>query len=74
VNPYHLAPGSEQENSDDAVRHGVTACGERLPHTKLTPVQRQWVLDTAGEVPAAVAAECVGCTTRHVQAIRREGG
>lgn len=73
VNPHHLIPGTEQENSDDAVRHGTTAHGERLPQTKLTPVQWHWVRDTAGEVTAADAAKAVGCTARYVQAIRSAG-
>ena len=70
VNPNHLMPGTEQDNADDAVRHGRVARGERHGGATLTDVQRQWVIDTADTVTAQDAARRVGCSVRHVQDIR----
>lgn len=70
VNPHHLIPGTPQENSDDMVRHGRAARGERHGGARLTDEQVQWIRATEGEVAPAEAAGRVGCTVEYVYALR----
>lgn len=39
INPDHVIPGTDYDNSMDAVERGRTAIGSRLPQTRLTPEQ-----------------------------------
>lgn len=39
VNPSHIFVGTRNDNTQDAIRKGRLACGERAPHAKLTNEQ-----------------------------------
>jgi hypothetical protein len=39
INPDHIIPGTNYDNSQDAVERGRIAIGSRLPQTRLTPEQ-----------------------------------
>jgi hypothetical protein len=70
-NPFHLSPGSQRDNMQDAVTRGRTARGEKQPLSKLTEAQ---VLEirksySAGGVTQSQLAQKYGVIQQAIQLV-----
>lgn len=70
VNPWHLAPGTLQDNAEDRDRDGTTARGERAAASKLTEEQVRAIRRArdAG-VPTMSLAETYGVSQHQIYVV-----
>lgn len=72
INPDHLVPGDEAENSQDMIERGRSLAGERNPAAKLSPQDVARIRDLAGSgVQQREIAESFSLGQSHVSRIVR---
>ena len=71
INPRHLYWGSDQQNADDAVKHGVKAKGEKIGSAKLTESDVRRIKADCSKSSSQVARE-FGVSPATISAIRRK--
>lgn len=75
INPHHLFLGTRADNMADAVRKGRQAKGTKLPHTKLSDVDKKNITNRArsGEMYESIARD-FGICRQHAGQIAIKNG